>query len=330
VENQIECAKHNGRFDIMDGSVQRPPVCVGLRTYEVKQEGEEVFLNLRPSNDQGAVRTLPFEVVSNQNVATFIKELVLKPLGDERVEFSPGDYMHLEIPAHQTRFSNLEIEEPFRRIWKKEKVFDMFSSNHTKTRRNYSLANIPEDASLLKFNVRLATPPLGQNVKAGVGSSYVFSLKKGDRVHLDGPYGDFHVKETGKEMVYIGGGAGMAPLRSHISHLFETRNTKRIVSYWYGARSLSELYYEDYFRDLEKRNENFQFHVALSEPEESDHWESFTGYIHEVVEEQFLNAREDLGQLEFYLCGPPVMIRACLELLGSKGVSRDAIAYDEF
>ncbi|WP_430933205.1 NADH:ubiquinone reductase (Na(+)-transporting) subunit F [Saccharicrinis sp. 156] len=330
VGNQIECAKHNGRFKIEDGSVQRPPVCLGLSTYEVKTKDGFVYLNLNASYHYDARDRIPFKVVSNDNVATFIKELVLEPINGDAFNFKPGEYIHLEIPAHQTRFKEMLITEPYRSAWEQLKLFENFASNHTKTRRNYSMANNPFQEKQLRFNVRIATPPPGKNVKAGVGSSFVFNLKEGDLVNATGPFGDFHIKDTDQEMVYIGGGAGMAPLRSHISHLFETEKTKRKVSYWYGARSLQELFYDDYFNELADKHPHFDFHVALSEPLPSDNWESHVGFIHQVVEEQYLKKIKDIGNVEFYLCGPPAMIEACKELLAKYGVHEEAIAYDEF
>lgn len=330
VDDQIECAKHNGRFKIKDGSAQRPPVCVGLKTFKVKNVDNVLYLNTNPSNSPDAKKTYQFKVVSNTNVATYIKELVLEPTNTERINFTPGDYMHLEIPAHKISFDEIEVIEPFRSIWNKEEVFQQYSVNHTKTKRNYSLANNPVGENQLRFNVRLALPPLDQKVKAGIGSSYVFNLKVDDHVHMNGPYGEFHIKESDREMVYIGGGAGMAPLRCHISYLFDTLKTKRKVSFWYGARSLMELYYEDYFKELASQYENFDFQVALSEPRKTDNWTGHKGFIHSVVEENYLNSLNSLNNLEFYLCGPPAMIDACLKMLENKGVGMDSITSDEY
>jgi Na(+)-translocating NADH:ubiquinone oxidoreductase F subunit len=192
------------------------------------------------------------------------------------------------------------------------------------------MANNPENAAQLTFNVRIATPPPGINCSAGVGSSYVFNLKAGETVFATGPFGGFHIKETENEMVYVGGGAGMAPLRSHISYLFETSKTKRKVSFWYGARSLSELYYDDYFKDLAEKHSNFLFHVALSEPLKTDNWNSNTGFIHEILEKEFLKKKVDAHKKEYYLCGPPAMIKALLETLSKYNVPDKLIAFDEF
>lgn len=330
--DQIECAKHNGRFKITDGSVQRPPVCVGLKTYKVIERENALYLNLNSAKGKGSEeKRLKFKVISNNNVATFIKELVLERF-DNSVEFKfkPGEYIHLEIPAHETEFKTIEVIEPFHTTWKQQNIFNYFSFNTTKTRRNYSMANNPENTLQIKFNVRIATPPPGINCSAGVGSSYVFNLKPGDTVFATGPFGDFLIKETENEMVYIGGGAGMAPLSSHISYLFEMLKTKRKVSFWYGARSLSELYYDEYFENLEKIHSNFSFHVALSEPLKSDNWSSYFGLIHEILEKEFLMKTIEASKKEYYLCGPPPMINALLETLSKYKVPNEMISFDEF
>ncbi len=204
-------------------------------------------------------------------------------------------------------------------------------SNPTAGRRNnYSLASNQELERTLRFNVRIATPPPGQDCPPGVGSSYVFNLKAGDTVTAIGPFGDFHIKPTQREMVYIGGGAGMAPLRAHLSYLFETQKTARRVSYWYGARSKQEIFYQDYFEDLARRHPNFHFHLALSAPQTEDNWTAHTGFIHEVVLRAYLGSHDNPKAVEYYLCGPPMMIKACTQMLTGLGVHPSQIAYDEF
>ena len=249
----IECSKHNGRFNLIDGSPARVPVCRGLVTYPIEERSGRIFINVSRAGGVGArpQKTYRFRVVSNCNVATFIKELVLEPLdARERISFTPGDYLQLDIPAYDAiRFRDFDIPEPFATVWERQHVFDLVARNPQAGRRNnYSLASNQQTESALRFNVRIATPPPGQDCAPGVGSSYVFSLKPGDVVSAIGPFGDFHIKPTQREMVYIGGGAGMAPLRAHLSHLLETGNTARKVSFWYGARSKQEIYYQDYFR----------------------------------------------------------------------------------
>jgi Na(+)-translocating NADH:ubiquinone oxidoreductase F subunit len=210
-------------------------------------------------------------------------------------------------------------------------VFDLCVDNPEPGRRNnYSLASNQELERTLRFNVRIATPPPGQDCPPGVGSSYVFSLKPGDMVTAIGPFGDFHIKPTQKEMVYIGGGAGMAPLRSHISHLFETEKTPRKVSFWYGARSRQELFYGDEFDAIAQAHPNFEFHQALSAPLADDQWTGMTGFIHEVVRENYLKSHPSIGAVEFYLCGPPMMIKACTKMLADLGVSDGQVSFDEY
>jgi MocE subfamily Rieske [2Fe-2S] domain protein len=331
----IECSKHNGRFNLLDGSPARAPVCRGLATYPVEERNGRLRLNVVRAGGAGAraQKTCRFRVVSNLNVATFIKELVLEPLdGNERIAFTPGDYLQVDIPAYDAiRFREFDIPQPFATVWENQRIFDFVARNPESGRRNnYSLASNQQTERTLRFNVRIATPPPGQDCAPGVGSSYVFSLKPGDIVSAIGPFGDFHVKPTQREMVYIGGGAGMAPLRAHLSHLLETEQTARKVSFWYGARSKQEIFYEDYFQSLAGAHHNFAFHVALSSPLPEDDWTGHLGFIHEVVLEKYLREHANPGAVEYYLCGPPMMVKACTRMLAEAGVSPQHIAYDEF
>jgi Na+-transporting NADH:ubiquinone oxidoreductase subunit F len=331
----IECSKHNGRFNLLDGSPARAPVCRGLATYPVEERNGRLRLNVVRAGGVGAraQKTCQFRVVSNLNVATFIKELVLEPLvTNERIAFTPGDYLQLDIPSYDAiRYREFDIPQPFATVWENQHVFDFVARNpETGRRNNYSLASNQQTERTLRFNVRIATPPPGQDCAPGVGSSYVFSLKPGDIVSAIGPFGDFHVKPTRREMVYIGGGAGMAPLRAHLSHLLETEQTARKVSFWYGARSKQELFYEDYFETLARAHHNFAFHVALSSPLPEDRWTGHLGFIHDVVLEKYLREHANPGGAEYYLCGPPMMIKACTMMLAEIGVPTHHIAYDEF
>lgn len=332
--NLIECAKHNGRFDLRDGSPQRPPVCVALKSYPVREKDDHLQLNLKPvgAAAKQTETTYTFRVVSNKNVATFIKELVLEPLpGTPLPTYQPGDYMQLDIPVYASRtLQGIAVEPPFAAVWQTQHVYDFETENPLACRRNYSLATNPATDRLLRFNVRIATPPRGQHCNAGVGSTYVFSLKPGDTVTAIGPFGDFHIRPGEREMVYLGGGAGMAPLRAHIANLLETQGSQRRISYWYGARSLQELFYQDYFADLARRFPNFTFNVALSEPLPSDNWRSHTGFIHEVLLEQYLSQHPDPKQIDFYLCGPPAMIKAAKSMLKDLGIAPSQIASDEY
>jgi Na(+)-translocating NADH:ubiquinone oxidoreductase F subunit len=334
-DNIIECPKHNGRFFLADGAPARAPICRGLATYPIEEKDGRIRLNIALTKGCGArgQKPIALRVVSNRSVATFIKELVLEPLDDaEKISFSPGDYLQLDIPAYeQIRFSDLDIPEPYATVWRHQHVFDLVASNHeTGRRNNYSLASNQQLERTLRFNVRIATPPPGQDCPPGVGSAYVFSLKPGDTVTAIGSYGDFHIKPTQREMVYIGGGAGMAPLRAHLSHLFETEGTHRRVSYWYGARSRQEIYYEDYFEKLAASHPNFSFHLALSSPLPEDNWTGLTGFIHEVALQHYLRNHPDPKAAEYYLCGPPMLVKAVTKMLDDLGVQPRQISYDEF
>jgi len=332
IAGTIECPKHNGHFHLTDGSPARAPICRGLATYPVEERAGRIWLNMERAGGCGArqPKTLRFKVVSNECVATFIKELVLEPLDD--FNYEPGDYVQFDIPVYQKiRFDDLSIPEPYATVWRNQHVFDLIASNQQEGKRNnYSIAGRVDVGRSLRFNVRIATPPPGQDCAPGAGSAYMFNLKPGDEVTGIGPFGDFHIKPTKKEMVYIGGGAGMAPLRAHLSHLFETEATARRVSFWYGARSRQELFYQDYFHGLMERHTNFQFQAALSSPLPEDDWNGHTGFIHEVVLEPYLSKHENIAAIEFYLCGPPAMIKACATMLTDIGVAQDQIAFDEF
>lgn len=330
IDDKIECAKHNGRFNLKDGTPNRMPVCEGIRTYKVEIFDHKVLLDLAEVRHTSMLeKEQVFTVVSNKNIATYIKELVLKP-EQKNMEYLPGQYIHLSIPPHKIQFSDFDIDEKYQTKWKEENAFEAWSENTIHSKRNYSLATNPNKDTLLKFNIRIALSPDVKTIGAGTGSSYVFHLKPNDKVTLTGPYGDFLIKETEREMVYLGGGAGMAPIRSHVSHLFETRETKRKVSFWYGARSLNDLFYDDYFNRLEKDNSNFDFHVALSAPDEQDNWNGEVGFIHHYLFENYLKNHPRLNAIEFYLCGPPAMIKASLQMLKEIGVSDELIAFDEF
>ncbi len=277
------------------------------------------------------------EVVSNKNVATFIKEFVVKLPEGEHMDFQPGGYIQLDVPKTTVDFSkDVEVEDEFREEWDRFGLWDLVMKNSEDSFRAYSMANHPAEGNIIKLNVRIATPPWDRskgrfkNVNPGIASSYIFSLKPGDKVSISGPFGDFFIKDSDKEMVYIGGGAGMAPLRSHIFHLFKTLQTGRKVSYWYGARSLREIFYEEDFRELEKQFPNFSFHIALSEPKEEDNWDGPVGFIHQVAYDKYLSTLEEPEEIEYYLCGPPVMNDAVQNMLYNLGVPQEMIDFDDF
>jgi Na+-transporting NADH:ubiquinone oxidoreductase subunit F len=333
IGDQIECPKHNGRFSLKDGSAQRLPVCVGLKTYSVNVKNQLIFLNINKIGGAGALESeklYAFKVVSNQNVATYIKELVLEPMNAQTFKYLAGEYIQFQIPPFEASLKHAKVEEPFQTTWFQENVFDYFAKNTILTRRNYSMATNPKSGGLLRFNVRLSLPPAGLNCSAGAGSTYIFNLREGDTINAFGPFGDFHIKESDREMVYVGGGAGMAPIMSHISYLFDTLKTNRKVSYWYSARSKRELFYDRYFESLAGKYENFSFHIVLSEPLPEDNWSSLTGYAHEALKTEYLDQCDHPEEFEYYLCGPPAMIQAILKVLNELKVKEDQISYDEF
>ena len=276
------------------------------------------------------------EVVSNHNVATFIKEFKVKLPEGENLVFQSGGYIQIDVPEISVDYKDFDIEPEYRDEWDKFKMWDLKMTNPEPTYRAYSMANHPAEGNIVMLNIRIATPPWDKarggfaQVNPGVCSSYIYSRKPGDKVMISGPYGEFHIKPTKREMVYIGGGAGMAPLRSHIFHMFHTEQTDRKVSYWYGARSLREVFYEDEFRAIEKKFPNFSFNLALSEPKPEDNWNGLTGFIHQVLFDQYLSKIEEPEEIEYYLCGPPMMNEAVLKLLYNLGVPDEMIAFDDF
>jgi Na+-transporting NADH:ubiquinone oxidoreductase subunit F len=272
------------------------------------------------------------QVRSNRNVATFIKELVLELPEGQEVDFKPGGYIQLDAPPHKLAYKNFDIEEPYHPDWDKFNIWRYESVVTEPVYRAYSMANYPGEKGIIMLNVRIATPPprAPEGTPPGKVSSYIFNLKPGDPVTVSGPFGEFFIKDSDAEMVYIGGGAGMAPLRSHIFELFEQRRTKRKVSFWYGGRSLRELFYDEQFRELADAHSNFSFHVALSEPLPEDHWTGNKGFIHQVLYDNYLAEHPAPEDIEYYICGPPLMLRACLKLLEDLGVEADNIAFDDF
>ena len=276
------------------------------------------------------------EVVSNHNVATFIKEFVVRLPEDENMEFMSGQYVQIDVPKIEVDFKDIDVEEQFRDEWDQFNMWDLKMKNPEETYRAYSMANHPAEGNIVMLNIRIATPPWDRskgtfmNVNPGICSSFVFSLKPGDKVNISGPFGEFFIKDTDNEMVYIGGGAGMAPLRSHLFHLFQTLKTNRKVSYWYGARSLREVFYEEHFRKIEKEFPNFKFNIGLSEPKPEDNWTGYTGFIHQIVYDNYLGKHEDPDDIEYYLCGPPMMNDAVLKMLYDLGVPDDMIDLDDF
>jgi len=269
-------------------------------------------------------------VEANQNVATFIKELTLKLPEGENVDFRAGGYVQLECPPHEIDYKNFDIEGEYREDWDKFNLWQYKSSVKETVIRAYSMANYPEEKGIVKFNIRIASPPPGTDFPAGQMSSYVFNMKPGDKITVYGPFGEFFAKETEAEMVFVGGGAGMAPMRSHIFDQLKRLNTKRKMSFWYGARSLREMFYQDEYDMLQSENDNFKWHVALSDPAPEDNWEGHTGFIHNVLLENYLKDHPAPEDCEYYMCGPPMMNAAVIQMLKSLGVEDENIMLDDF
>ncbi|PZX20705.1 Na+-transporting NADH:ubiquinone oxidoreductase subunit F [Breznakibacter xylanolyticus] len=276
------------------------------------------------------------EVVSNNNVATFIKEFVVKLPEGETLDFKSGGYIQIDVPKIDVDFKNIEVGEKFHEEWEKFGMFDLKMKNPEATYRAYSMANHPAEGNIVMLNIRIATPPWDRvagkfaNVNPGICSSFIFSRKPGDKVTVSGPYGEFFIKNTEREIMFIGGGAGMAPMRSHIFHLFHTAKTGRKVTFWYGARSRKEIFYEDQFRAIEKAFPNFTFTIALSEPLPGDNWDGPVGFIHQVIHDNYLSKHEEPEDIEYYLCGPPMMNSAVTKMLYNLGVPDEMVAFDDF
>ena len=284
-----------------------------------------------------SVKKWECEVVSNDNVATFIKEFVVKLPEGETLDFQSGGYIQIEVPPFTCDFKDFEgIAERFHPDWDRFNVWDFKTVNTETVFRAYSMANHPAEGNIIMLNIHIATPPPDRekggwmDVPPGLASSYVFSRKPSDKVTISGPFGEFFIQDTDREMVYIGGGAGMAPLRSHLYHLFHTLETGRKVSYWYGARNPNEVFYEDHFRKIEEEFPNFTFHIAMSEPRPEDNWDGYVGFIHQVVYDHYLKDHPAPEDIEYYLCGPPLMLRAALGMLDDLGIEEEMIRYDEF
>ncbi|MEE4196866.1 MAG: NADH:ubiquinone reductase (Na(+)-transporting) subunit F [Bacteroidales bacterium] len=332
------------KCQVLEGGGSILPTETGFFTRKEQQNYWRLGCQVKIRNDMKikvpeevmGIKKWECEVVSNKNVATFIKEFVVKLPEGEILDFRPGGYVQIDVPKIEVDFKDMEVEERFRDEWDQFNMWDLKMKNPEETFRAYSMANHPAEGNIVKLNIRIATPPWDRSkgafkkVNPGICSSYIFSRKPGDKVALSGPYGEFFIKDTDREMVYIGGGAGMAPLRSHIFHLFHTLKTDRKVSYWYGARSLREVFYQDEFEAIEKKFPNFSFHLALSEPKEEDNWNGLTGFIHQVVHDEYLSKHEEPEEIEYYLCGPPVMNDAVQDMLYNLGVPDEMVDFDDF
>lgn len=296
-------------------------------------------LDIKIPDEIFGIKKWDCEVISNDNVSTFIKEFIVKLPEGETLDFESGGYIQIDVPEYEVSFKTdlYKIDEEYRGDYDKFNIWDLKVKNEEPIFRAYSMANHPAEGQIIMLNIRIATPPWDRgankfmDVPAGICSSYIFTRKPGDKVTISGPYGEFHIKNTKKEMVYIGGGAGMAPLRSHIFHIFHTEKTKdRKVTYWYGARSKREIFYESDFTKIESEYPNFEFNIALSEPDPEDNWTGYKGFIHQVVLENYLSKHPEPEEIEYYLCGPPMMNQAVFKMLDDLGVPQENIAFDDF
>ena len=282
------------------------------------------------------IRKWECEVVSSRNVATFIREFVVKLPEGEKLNFRSGGYIQIDVPACTVDYKDIEVAEPYKSEWERMKMFDLTMKNTEPCFRAYSMANHPAEGDRIMLNVRIATPPFDRKtgqwmkVNPGICSSYVYSLKPGDKITISGPYGEFFVQDTQREMMFIGGGAGMAPMRSHIFDQFKTKHTNRKTTFWYGGRSVKELFYMEDFEEIQRENPNFSFHVALSDPQPGDNWTGPTGFIHQVIYDQYLKNHPEPDEIEYYLCGPPAMTDAVVKMLDGLGVPPEMIRFDNF
>ena len=327
------------RVDIKEGGGEILPTELDHITKREAREGCRLSCQVAIKQDMKieleeeifGVKKWDCEVISNDNKATFIKELKLKIPNGESVPFRAGGYIQIEAPAHHVKYKDYDIPEEYRADWERSGFFDIESKVDDETIRAYSMANYPEEEGIIMLNVRIATPPPNNlSLPAGKMSSYIWSLKEGDKATISGPFGEFFAKETDAEMVFIGGGAGMAPMRSHIFDQLRRLKSTRKISFWYGARSLREMFYVEDFDELAKENDNFDWHVALSDAQPEDNWTGATGFIHNVLLENYLKDHPAPEDCEFYMCGPPVMNAAVINMLKDLGVEDENIMLDDF
>jgi len=324
---------------VMDGGGSILPTEESHFTSKEQNEGWRLSCQVSVKNDLKikipdevfGVKEWECEVISNDNVATFIKELILKLPEGEEVNFKAGGYVQLEAPAYKDlSYKAFDVDNEYHSDWDKFKIWENVANNDEPIIRAYSMANYPEEKGVLKFNIRIASPPPGSDVPPGLMSSWVFNLRAGDKVRVFGPFGEFFARKTDAEMVFVGGGAGMAPMRAHIFDQLLRINTNRKITFWYGARSLREMFYVDEFDKLQKDNENFNWHVALSDPLPEDDWSGETGFIHQVLLDNYLKSHPAPEDCEYYLCGPPMMNKAVIDMLINLGVEPENIMLDDF
>jgi Na+-transporting NADH:ubiquinone oxidoreductase subunit F len=326
------------KVKVTEGGGDILPTELSLITKREAKEGDRLSCQVTVKQDMKihvheevfGVRKWLTTVRSNHNVATFIKELVLELPPGERVDFRAGGYIQIECPPYHAKFADFNIEERFRDEWDKYELWKLESVVKEPAIRAYSMANYPEESDIIMLNVRIATPPPGMDAPPGVMSSYIFNLKPGDKVTISGPFGEFFARETDHEMVFIGGGAGMAPMRSHIFDQLRRLKSKRKMTFWYGARSYREMFYVDEFDKLQEENPNFKWYIGLSEPKPEDNWTGYVGFIHNVLYENYLKSHPAPEDCEYYLCGPPMMNAAVIKMLEDIGVERENIMLDDF
>ena len=333
------------RCQVLSGGGEILPTEVNFFTRKQQQEHWRLAcqvkvrdnLNIKIPESVLGVRKWECEVVSNRNVATFIKEFVVKLPEGEHLKFRSGGYIQIDVPKYdEIKFTDFDIDSEYREDWDNMKMWGLVTKNPEPTFRAYSMANHPAEGNIIMLNIRIATPPWDRaagafmNVNPGICSSYIFSRKPGDKITISGPYGEPIAKDTPNEKMFIGGGAGMAPMRSHIFHLFKTEKTSLPVTFWYGARSKREIFYEEQFEEIEKHFPNFKFNIALSDPKPEDDWKGYVGFIHQVVFDNYLKNHEAPEDIEYYLCGPPMMTAAVTKMLDELGVPPENIMYDNF
>jgi Na+-transporting NADH:ubiquinone oxidoreductase subunit F len=324
---------------VLEGGGDLLPTEAGQVTKAEAKEGYRLACQLKVKEDMKLeippeildIRKYECTVRSNKNVATFIKELIVELPAGQILDFRAGGYIQIDVPAYRDlSYKSFDIEEEYRGDWDKYNMWDLVAGNDEPCFRAYSMANFPLENNIIMLNIRIASPPPGTDYPPGVCSSWLFNLKPGDKITVSGPYGEFFAKQTDAEMIFVGGGAGMAPMRSHIFDQLKRIKTDRKITFWYGGRSKRELFYMDEFRALEEEFPNFSLHVALSDPLPEDHWEGSTGFIHQVVLDEYLDRHEDPAEIEYYLCGPPIMLQCVNDMVYNLGVEPEMVAADDF
>ncbi|MFL2860015.1 MAG: NADH:ubiquinone reductase (Na(+)-transporting) subunit F [Pontiellaceae bacterium] len=311
------------------GQVTKAEAKEGVRLACQLKVKESMVLDIEPEILE--IKKYECTVRSNDNVATFIKELIVELPKGEKLDFRAGGYIQIDVPAFKgLEYKNFEIGDEYRQDWDQFKMFDLVANNDEDCFRAYSMASFPLEDDIIMLNIRIASPPPGSDYPPGICSSYAFDLKPGDKITISGPYGEFFAQETDREMCFIGGGAGMAPMRSHIFDQLKRIKSDRKITFWYGGRSKRELFYMDEFKQLEKEFPNFSLHVALSDPLPEDNWEGSTGFIHQVCLEEYMDKHDDPTEVEFYLCGPPIMLQCVNEMVDELGVEPEMVRADDF